>query len=114
MINDSYGHLMGDAVLSKVGEVVKKSLRKTDLFVRWGGDEFLIFCHNSIDQTLHLAERLRRIIKEEFLPEGLLVATSMGLTIARPKEPLENIFRRADEALYKAKSLGKDQIYIIE
>lgn len=114
MINDSYGHLMGDAVLSKVGEVVKKSLRKTDLFVRWGGDEFLIFCQNSIDQTLHLAERLRRIIKEEFLPEGLLVTTSMGLTIARPKEPLEDIFRRADEALYKAKSLGKDQTYVIE
>jgi len=114
IINDSYGHLMGDAVLSKVGEIVKKSLRKTDLFVRWGGDEFMVFCQNSIEQTLHLAERLRRIIKEEFLSEGLLVTTSMGLTNARPGEPLEDIFRRADEALYKAKSLGKDQTYVIK
>jgi len=114
IINDSYGHLMGDAVLSKVGEIVKKSLRKTDIFVRWGGDEFLVFCQNPIEQTLHLAEKLRRIIKEEFLSEGLLVTTSMGLTNAGPNELLEDIFRRADEALYKAKSLGKDQTYVIK
>jgi len=114
IINDTYGHLMGDAVLSKVGEIVKKSLRKTDIFVRWGGDEFLVFCQNPIEQTLHLAERLRHIIKEEFLSEGLLVTTSMGLTNAGPNELLEDIFRRADEALYKAKSLGKDQTYVIK
>jgi len=113
-INDTYGHLMGDAVLSKVGEIVKKSLRTNDLFIRWGGDEFLVFCQNSIDQAIHLAERLRSAIKEQFSSENLPITTSIGLTYAKPRETLEDIFKRADEALHKAKAMNKDQIYVMK
>lgn len=113
LINDTYGHLMGDAILSKIGETIKKSLRKNDIFVRWGGDEFLIFCQNSIDQTIPMAERLKHIIKEAFFMEEISPTVSIGLTHANPGESLDEIFKRADEALYKAKKEGKNRICIV-
>lgn len=78
-----------------------------------GGDEFLIFCQNSIDQTIPMAERLKHIIKEAFFLEAISPTVSIGLTHANPGESLDEIFKRADEALYKAKKEGKNRICIV-
>ena len=109
-VNDTYGHVFGDKVLSSVSETIKRSLRPGDYFIRYGGEEFVVVITDSnIDQTLAIAERMRSAVEnspvfneEKNLSVGITISIGVSgfknLTVGA-QELLEN----ADKALYEAK-----------
>jgi diguanylate cyclase (GGDEF)-like protein len=112
-INDTFGHCQGDEVLIQVTEIICRHSRETDIPVRYGGEEFVIFLVNrSPAQVDQFAQRLRRAIKQQpWMPpsgEPQYVTVSVGTAVRRAGEPLPEFMRRADEALYQAKHAGRD------
>jgi diguanylate cyclase (GGDEF)-like protein len=115
-INDFYGHAVGDEVLKKVAEKVRKHLRKTDLFVRWGGEEFaVILPYTDLKGAAKVAEKLRKAIEDlKFDQPYLKVTASFGVTELKPGENLVEALGRADKALYAAKRKGKNRIEVYQ
>ncbi len=110
-INDDFGHLTGDSVLTQIGELLRRSLRKNDAPVRYGGEEFAVIAPNtSLPQSLQVAEKLRRIVAEHDFGIGRQVTISIGCTIYRPGEDSREFISRADLALYDAKHAGKNTV----
>ena len=119
LVNDTYGHHAGDAVLVQLSQILKDAVRKPDLVVRWGGEEFVVVAMDTERKTPHvLAKRIQSAIREhEFkLPsgEGLHKTGSIGYTFFPfiPEIPdaltWEQTFHVADASLYLAKSWGRD------
>jgi diguanylate cyclase (GGDEF)-like protein/PAS domain S-box-containing protein len=114
-INDTRGHLFGDVVLRVIAARIKSILRKHDIVGRVGGEEFLIICpESSLVDTVIVAERIRKIINEELIGDGIKevrVALSAGVTeIHENDASSEKLFSRADLALYKAKEEGRNRV----
>jgi diguanylate cyclase (GGDEF)-like protein len=110
-INDHRGHHIGDRVLQTVGEILRTHTRHTDGLGRWGGEEFILVCPGaSLAKAADLAEKLRhRILQANFIPEDpLSVTASFGVATAQPDQTFDDVFRQADEALYLAKSRGRN------
>jgi diguanylate cyclase (GGDEF)-like protein len=116
-VNDRYGHLCGDAVLSAVGRRMKEVLRGSDLKCRYGGEEFLVLLPETpLHGARRVAETLRREIAERPVPwagEGLTVTASFGLAQTIPGEVnVQAVIARADQALYRAKDDGRNCVRI--
>lgn len=116
-INDRYGHLAGDAVLSAVGKRMKEVLRGSDLKCRYGGEEFLVLLPETpLHGARRVAETLRREIAERPVPwagEGLTITASFGLAQTIPGEVnVQAVIARADQALYRAKDDGRNCVRI--
>ncbi len=113
-INDQFGHPLGDDVIKSVAEVVAQNLRKSDIFGRYGGEEFVLALpETTIDQAYALAERLREAVKQSRLaaPADLQWTVSIGVAELAPEEgDLQPALERADLALYEAKTAGRDQV----
>jgi diguanylate cyclase (GGDEF)-like protein len=113
-INDKHGHLAGDAVLQRVAALFLAQVRKVDVPVRLGGDEFLIFLAGVGQSACAVfAERMRRACAElHFEGElaGLAVTVSVGVTEHRRGESLRTLIERADAALYASKREGRDRV----
>ena len=111
-INDQDGHQSGDQVLAMVGESIRSVVRKGDVFVRLGGEEFLLLLPGrSLEEADPLAENLRRRIEESvFRSDGTRVTVSIGLTQYRPGEPMAELLRRADNLMYSAKRGGENSV----
>lgn len=114
-VNDSHGHAAGDAALQAVAFTLPQCLRASDLWCRWGGEEFAIVLANTSPQDAAVvSERVRAAIEAlEVVHEGrrLRVTASLGLSNWRPHEvTLEPALQRADEALYQAKQTGRNRI----
>jgi diguanylate cyclase (GGDEF)-like protein len=110
-VNDQRGHYGGDRVLRKMGEILRAQTRNTDGLGRWGGEEFVLVCPGaSLEKAAELAEKLRhRIMDTNFIPEDPLpITASFGVASARAGQSFEDAFRQADEALYLAKSRGRN------
>ena len=115
-INDSFGHGAGDTVLARFAETAAAALRESDVLARWGGEEFLVLLPDTdahhADLTLN---RVREALAELRLlaaPEGGYVTFSAGLAQMRAAESPEQALERADFALYRAKSEGRDRTVI--
>jgi diguanylate cyclase (GGDEF)-like protein len=112
-INDTYGHQAGDTVLREFAATVQRQIRESDSFGRYGGEEFLLMLpETSIDEALALAERVRANIARlgfSELPE-LAVTVSIGVAEFRIDESIAQTVARADEALYQAKSGGRNRV----
>lgn len=110
-INDTYGHVAGDSVLRELGELVRDTIRKTDLFGRWGGDELMLIAPGtSMPGTRALAEKVRKRVAEhrfEAAP-ALNVTVSIGLAVFVMGDAPDTLTNRADEALYRAKRAGRN------
>lgn len=118
-INDQYGHAAGDEALIKVAQACSRLLRSSDIFGRIGGDEFaVILADTSTDDTARAAERLRAgIEKLEFLAEGQRVwlTSSFGIyTLQNGNEPFNEVFKRVDKAMYRAKQSGGNRVVNFE
>lgn len=110
-INDLYGHSIGDQVLIDLSNTIRSSLRVSDSLTRWGGEEFIILCPNTTAETVSkLAERLRKEVSSiEFQKVGN-ITLSFGVAECGAEETWEQWLHRADEALYLAKSGGRDRV----
>lgn len=113
-INDTYGHLAGDAVLRACGEAIQKELRTTDFVGRYGGDEFLVaFVHTNAGDSRNAVDRIRRRLDGVSIPApngtSFTFTVTFGLADVRGKEmPLTELMASADEALYHGKTSGKN------
>jgi diguanylate cyclase (GGDEF)-like protein len=115
-VNDTCGHAMGDQLLKKVAKTITEDLRKSDIFARIGGEEFAVLLPDTdTEEARHIAERLRVHLH---LPvdEGLW-SVSVSIGVAAPREgdsDLDQILRRTDKALYRAKAEGRDRVVLAE
>ena len=114
-INDTQGHHAGDQIIQAVAEICRCALRATDFACRLGGDEFVVGLPNTErEQALQLAERLHERFRKElsrYWAGDTVVTVSIGATAMLPEDhAYEDTLKRADRALYVAKSMGKDRI----
>ncbi len=115
-VNDSHGHLAGDAVLAAVGRRLASGLRRDDFAGRWGGEEFFaVLIGTSRQGALAIAQRLRESVSRLSIPaaEGraaLSVTVSIGVSEYRPGEEAEEWLGRADKAMYQAKRAGRNRV----
>lgn len=114
-INDTKGHHAGDEIIQAVANICRSAIRKTDIACRFGGDEFVVALPNTgREQAMEFAKRLRDRFRQElsrFSVEGTIVTASIGVTTMAPEDrSYEDTLKRADRALYEAKSMGKDRI----
>jgi len=108
-INDTHGHLVGDAVLTAVAHVLQDGLRASDLAVRWGGEEFLLVLKGcDLSEAQRIAENLRAAVAA--LKDPLPVTISVGIARFDGDEAPEQTVDRADGALYRAKSAGRNRV----
>lgn len=115
-LNDNYGHKTGDRVLRSVASSLNNSIRASDFVFRYGGEEFVILLKKcSLDQGKKVAEKIRRQVEKKFsLDKGqkLSVTISLGLTQFKENDSEDSVFQRADQALYKAKTNGRNRVEI--
>lgn len=114
IINDTFGHLAGDKVLNVIAQTLQKLIRNTDFIARFGGEEFALLLPDiSNDQAQVALEKLRRAIKNipfKFKKENISITISVGCTRFYKNDDIESAFERADQALYHAKSSGRNQV----
>ncbi len=114
-INDHYGHAMGDTVLKQVVDCIATCIRQTDMCFRYGGEEFLVMLASADSTDAHrVAERIRLAIKKvcfEHNKKGKFnITASLGSATMYPSDTMHTLTERADEALYKAKNNGRNQV----
>ena len=114
--NDTYGHECGDRVLRQFAQVLKSNTREEDMVARYGGEEFVVLLtgEGSGRDALTAGEKLRKIVQEtafaDFEPGKITVSGGVG--IVRPDEDFEQLFKRADQALYEAKRQGRNRVVL--
>lgn len=110
-INDTFGHVAGDSVLKELTELVSQTIRKSDIFIRWGGEEFTILLQypDSLS-VMKIAEHIRKAIDEHSFKTIVHITCSFGMTAIYSSDSLEQVIERADKALYRAKVDGKNTV----
>lgn len=110
-VNDTYGHQMGDYVISSFAKLLKNNCRSVDVVGRWGGEEFIVICPDTDKEgVITVAESLREKIAEyNFNSVGKKTA-SFGVTIIKNGDEVDDFVKRADDALYEAKRLGRNMV----
>jgi diguanylate cyclase (GGDEF)-like protein len=116
-VNDTYGHLAGDAVLTKTAQTINSTLREIDFLGRYGGEEFLVVLPETDgNKAEKSAERVRKAVKESmthYENNTLKVTVSIGVAVIKRSDNNENeLLNRADDALYLAKEKGRDQVVL--
>ena len=110
-VNDTYGLLTGDVVLTKIAQVLAKQTRSTDIVGRWGGEEFLVIApQTSLDKAAKLAEKLRSSVANSDFPITGRKTISLGVAAYSPGDDAKKLLARVDAALYRAKGLGRDRV----
>lgn len=110
-VNDTFGHLEGDKVLVMIANSLETTIRETDYIARWGGEEFILLLNNvNLNNAMKVVEKFRNTIEHlELEPVGKVTA-SFGITEYKENDQLEDMIKRADEALYQAKNDGRNCI----
>lgn len=110
-VNDKYGHPAGDVVLKEIAHILQSTLRSSDIISRWGGEEFLIITPKAaLSEALKVADTLRQKLKTTSFSYINKMTASFGVTTFKEGDNLEQLFQRADHALYLAKESGKDNV----
>lgn len=115
-LNDRYGHEFGDTVLRQVGDVLRRNVRRTDWVGRWGGDEFVISIQGGESEASAMLSRICDVMRREAFvaPDGSQHQITFSGGVCEWQEAMDSqlIFHKADEALYSAKRLGRDQVQL--
>ncbi|AZF28001.1 MULTISPECIES: GGDEF domain-containing protein [unclassified Pseudomonas] len=110
-VNDQYGHGAGDGVLQELCRRISKRLRRTDVFCRLGGEEFVVLCpHTDGAQAYHLATQLWQSLRSTPMAPAGIVTASFGVASWRVDEGIDGLLLRADSAVYTAKQTGRDRV----
>lgn len=117
-INDNYGHIMGDKILTMVANTLDDNIRPSDKAFRWGGDEFalILFDLNNKKELQILLTRLKLLINNSFIyfkEEKLSVTMSFGAVSIKDDDTIKSLIKRADENMYESKKKGKNRITIL-
>ena len=112
-VNDTFGHLVGDDVLIGLSSHILQHKRETDVFARWGGEEFvLLLFDTSKENAFVFLERLRKSIEEKVFPTVGGITCSFGVTQYKDNDTLDVLFERCDKALYEAKESGRNKVIV--
>jgi diguanylate cyclase (GGDEF)-like protein len=112
-VNDTHGHEAGDEVLVVLAGLIRAGIRATDSMARWGGEEFVVLSPEvTVDEAMGLAERLRSAAGAYEYSFAGTVTVSLGVAQHRAGETPDELFARADEALYAAKEGGRDRVEV--
>lgn len=119
LINDNYGHGVGDEVLQQVSHIMRHALREGDWLARWGGEEFILFLHQSNQaDALAATERIREAIKAQSLKTSqgsMEITASFGIGVCQAgDEDINRVISESDNCLYEAKRRGRDCVVIAE
>jgi diguanylate cyclase len=113
-VNDQFGHLSGDKVLRLIAQQLSRRLRKSDFIGRFGGEEFVILMPGTtVEKAATVLEELRNGIENSpfhFKNERVTITISIGFTDFRQDDTLDQVFERADKAMYRAKGDGRNQV----
>lgn len=110
-INDEYGHQKGDEALIGITKLVSKLIRKSDLFFRWGGEEFLILLPGArMEEATRVSEKIRREIEKLKIKGIRKLTASFGVTQCKVDDNQESMFKRVDNSLYLAKLTGRNKV----
>lgn len=111
VVNDTYGHLVGDEVLKHLVTLLTERIAETGILARWGGDELLVLLPGTgLDKALTVAESLRSAAQEYPYSSSIVVTLSMGVAQFSIGESVTGLIRRADNALYAAKAAGRNRV----
>lgn len=117
-LNDTYGHMAGDAALRHLVKVVRETLRAVDVIARFGGEEFLILLpETTVEAAAAAMVRVQRELTRHFFlhdNEKMLITFSCGVALRHPHEEQESLMKRADRAMYQAKQSGKNRVVVAE
>jgi len=112
-INDTYGHPSGDMVLSKIGGILKKHVRRNDIACRYGGEEFAVILSNVSRENIYAAyDRFREMVSEhlfEYESNQFHITVSIGIASSNNAESANDLLSQADQALYQAKDTGRNK-----
>ena len=112
-VNDTYGHDVGDYVLKTTVDVIKKDIRRTDVFVRYGGEEFIIMLpETAIEGAKLCAENTRATIEQSNFDKVKKITISVGVTMFKENDTIDSVTKRVDEALYRAKDNGRNRVEV--
>ena len=110
-VNDNYGHQVGDYVLVALCEIILSHIRETDVFARWGGEEFILLLPNTpVERAAKISENLRRRVEDTQFKNVGKVTCSLGLSQYAEDDTLDALISRVDKALYKAKENGRNRV----
>ena len=112
-VNDKYGHLVGDSVLIELSKLISENIRESDIFARWGGEEFILIL-SKVDEVSaeRIINTLRMKIENKIFEEVNHITCSFGVTTYKEGDSLDSIILRSDKVLYKAKELGRNRVCI--
>jgi two-component system cell cycle response regulator len=114
-VNDTYGHLQGDAVLAEIASILTSGARESDVCARYGGEEFALILHETTDAGAKiLAERIRAKVAAHTFPGGLKMTISIGVAATTEAAQFTSLIERADQALYAAKQGGRNQVRVAD
>ena len=114
-INDTHGHCVGDAVLQQLAGLVSEHTRSTDFVARYGGEEFVVLLPDTphAEEATTVAEKVRAAVAQAHFPDVGLLTVSIGIGLWDPGSPgSKDLFLKADEALYQAKSGGRNRVVV--
>ena len=115
VFNNTYGHDIGDLVLTDIAKSISHTIKKDDMFGRWGGEEFVgVFAINREYEATIVAERIRHLVENTVITntdgQELKVTISVGITTSRPQDTLETMLKRADSLMYQSKRNGRNKV----
>ncbi len=110
IVNDTYGHDIGDEVLKTLSKITQRHTRSSDIFARFGGEEFIVVVKMNLDRAGKFAERLREKIEETKFNKVSTVTCSFGVSLLQQGDSPESVIKRADIALYESKDTGRNKV----
>ncbi len=112
-VNDAFGHDVGDRALQEVAQLLSRELRRTDRIGRWGGEEFIIVAPETDRKAAWvLAQRLKETLENRRFDQVGTITASYGVASFRPDDTVQSLIKRADEALYRAKTGGRNRVEV--